>query len=117
MKTILDAGLSKIDKTTISSETKLEQIESLVKSHHNALCKSREMIFTFLKVETLREQIWELDTTNRNNLVFYGIKEDAGTPEFAVKEIIRRFLFRILRFFNNFHPKSGKLESFAMFQY
>ena len=81
------------------------------------LCETREIIFTFLKVETLREQIWELDTTNRNNLVFYGIKEDAGTAEFAVKEIIRRFLFLILRFFNNFHPKSGKLESFAMFQY
>ena len=47
-------------------------------------------IFVTLQVETLKEQIWELDSTNRNNLVFYGIKEDGVTPEFAVKEVIRR---------------------------
>ena len=70
MKTLLEAGLAKIDKTAMSAGTKVEQIESLV--------------------ETLREQIWELDTTNRNNLVFYGIKEDGGTAEAAVKDIIRR---------------------------
>ena len=50
-------------------------------------------IFVTLQVETLKEQIWELDSTNRNNLVFYGIKEDGVTPEFAVKEVIRRSHF------------------------
>ena len=40
-------------------------------------------------VEELKEKTWELDTSTRNNLVFYGIKEDAGSgnTEWAVKEV------------------------------
>ena len=39
-------------------------------------------------VEELKEKTWQLDTSTRNNLVFYGIKEDAGSgnTEWAVKE-------------------------------
>ena len=61
-------------------------------------------IFVTLQVETLKEQIWELDSTNRNNLVFYDMKEDGVTPEFAVKEVIRRSHFPRLRFHLYFHP-------------
>ena len=41
-------------------------------------------------VEELKEKTWELDTSTRNNLVFYGIKEDAGSgnTEWAVKEVL-----------------------------
>ena len=46
---------------------------------------------TFVQVESLKEQLWEIDTSNRNNLVFYGIKEDSGAPEAAIKDVIRRF--------------------------
>ena len=31
-----------------------------------------------------------MDTSNRNNLVFYGVKEEADTPDTLVKEVIRR---------------------------
>ena len=49
------------------------------------------MKLTSLKrgLEDLKEKTWKLDTNTRNNLVFYGIKED-GTccnAEFAVKEV------------------------------
>ena len=40
-----------------------------------------------------------MDTTNRNNLVFYGIKEDGVTAEFGVKEVIRRSDYLSLRFY------------------
>ena len=93
VKSKLEAGLGKIDKTAVSSGTKVDQIESLVstQSGRRTLCDSKYLnIISLLKVETLREQIWELDTTNRNNLVFYGIREDGVTSEFAVKEVIRR---------------------------
>lgn len=42
-------------------------------------------------VEELKEKTWKLDTSTRNNLVFYGIKEEAGSgnTEWAVKEVIR----------------------------
>ena len=45
----------------------------------------------FVQVESLKEQLWEIDTSNRNNLVFYGIKEESGPPELAIKDVIRRF--------------------------
>ena len=32
-----------------------------------------------------------MDTSNRNNLVFYGVKEEADTPDTLVKEVIRRY--------------------------
>ena len=40
-------------------------------------------------VEELKEKTWKLDSSTRNNLVFYGIKEDAGggNTEWAVKEV------------------------------
>ena len=41
-------------------------------------------------MESLKEQLWEMDTSNRNNLVFYGVKEEADTPDTLVKEVIRR---------------------------
>ena len=43
------------------------------------------------QVESLKEQLWEMDTSNRNNLVFYGVKEEADTPDTLVKEVIRRY--------------------------
>ena len=42
-------------------------------------------------MESLKEQLWEMDTSNRNNLVFYGVKEEADTPDTLVKEVIRRY--------------------------
>ena len=94
MKTLLDTGLGKIDKTAVSAGTKVDMIESLV--------------------ETLREQIWELDTTNRNNLVFYGIKEDGNTAEAIVKEIIRRLLSSLsTEHFMSKIVRSGKSASSA----
>ena len=40
-------------------------------------------------VEELKEKTWKLDSSTKNNLVFYGIKEDAGSgnTEWAVKEV------------------------------
>ena len=40
-------------------------------------------------VEDLKEKTWELDTNTRNNLVFYGIKEEGapGNTEWAVREV------------------------------
>ena len=39
-------------------------------------------------VEELKEKTWKLDTSTKNNLVFYGIKEDAsGNTEWTVKEV------------------------------
>ena len=32
-------------------------------------------------VEELNEKIWELDKSWKNNLVFYGVREDAGVDE------------------------------------
>ena len=42
-------------------------------------------------VEELKEKTWELDTNTRNNLVFYGIKEDGttGNTEWAVREVVK----------------------------
>lgn len=43
-------------------------------------------------IEELREKTWELDTSTRNNLVFYGLKDDeegGSTAEWMVKELIR----------------------------
>ena len=40
-------------------------------------------------VEELREKTWELDTNKRNNLVLYGVREEAspGNTEWAVREV------------------------------
>ena len=40
-------------------------------------------------MEDLKEKTWELDTNTRNNLVFYGIKEEGapGNTEWAVREV------------------------------
>ena len=42
-------------------------------------------------MEELKEKTWELDTNTRNNLVFYGIKEDGttGNTEWAVREVVQ----------------------------
>ena len=39
--------------------------------------------------EELREKTWELDTNKRNNLVLYGVREEAspGNTEWAVREV------------------------------
>ena len=42
------------------------------------------------QVESLKEQIWEIDTSNRNNLVFYGVKDEVGPPEIAIRDVLRR---------------------------
>ena len=43
-------------------------------------------------MEDLKEKTWELDTNTRNNLVFYGIKEEGapGNTEWAVREVSMR---------------------------
>ena len=43
------------------------------------------------QVEALKEQLWELDTANRNNLVFYGVREEGFSPEAAIRDVIKRF--------------------------
>ena len=45
-------------------------------------------------MEELKEKTWELDTNTRNNLVFYGIKEDGttGNTEWAVREVFKRLV-------------------------
>ena len=43
-------------------------------------------------VEELKEKTWELDSNTRNNLVFYGIKEEGqGNTEWAVREVKKLF--------------------------
>ena len=53
--------------------------------------KTQSYVTALFQVESLKEQLWEIDTSNRNNLVFYGIKEESGPPELAIKDVIRRF--------------------------
>ena len=45
-------------------------------------------------VEELKEKTWELDTSTRNNLVFYGIVEEdgPGNVEWSVREVIRKMM-------------------------
>ena len=55
--------------------TDLAEMGEKTENHHEeAVSKLQSMNKT---VEELKEKTWELDTSNRNNLVFYGIKEDA----------------------------------------
>ena len=49
----LEGGIVKIDTAAASADSRVAGMESVV--------------------ETLRDQLWELDTANRNNLVFYGV--------------------------------------------
>ena len=44
-----------------------------------------------MQVEALKEQLWELDTANRNNLVFYGVREEGLSPEAAIRDVIKRY--------------------------
>ena len=67
--------------------TDLAEMGDKTENHHEeAVSKLQSMNKT---VEELKEKTWELDTSNRNNLVFYGIKEDdrSGNTELAVKEV------------------------------
>ena len=51
-------------------------------------------------VEELNEKIWELDKSWKNNLVFYGVREDAGVDEHpAITE-------QKVNFLSNFFLKS-----------
>ena len=45
-------------------------------------------------MEELKEKTWELDTSTRNNLVFYGIVEEdgPGNVEWSVREVIRKMM-------------------------
>ena len=46
-------------------------------------------------MESLKEQLWEMDTSNRNNLVFYGVKGDNTDPdecERLVKSIMNTYM-------------------------
>lgn len=51
-----------------------------------------------LEVEEIQEKLWELDKSWQNNLVFYGVKSDAGTEEHPsvteakIREIIKKNL-------------------------
>ena len=51
----------------------------------------RKLTYITRVVEDLKEKTWELDTNTRNNLVFYGLKEDGtgGNSEWAVRELIK----------------------------
>ena len=44
-------------------------------------------------LEDVKEKLWELDTSTRNNLVFYGVKEEVEGghqgEEAQVRELIR----------------------------
>ena len=67
----VDSGVERADR---SSETALREVARLAR-----------------ELEGLKEEMWELDTNNRNNLVFYGIREEAAsTAEASVRDIIRR---------------------------
>ena len=67
----VDSGVERADS---SSETAVREVARLAR-----------------EVEGLKEEMWELDTNNRNNLVFYGIREEAAsTAEASVRDIIRR---------------------------
>ena len=52
----------------------------------------RKLSYIRRVVEDLKEKTWELDTNTRNNLVFYGIKEEGapGNTEWAVREVSMR---------------------------
>jgi len=72
MKGRLNSGVDKIDKTSDSATSRVEKMENMV--------------------EALKEQLWELDTANRNNLVFYGVREEGFSPEAAIRDVIKRKL-------------------------
>ena len=53
-------------------------------------------------VEELNEKIWELDKSWKNNLVFYGVREDTGVDEHpAITEQKVIFLSNFLFFKKN----------------
>ena len=67
--------------------TDLAEMGEKTENHHEeAVSKLQSMNKT---VEELKEKTWELDPSNRNKLVFYGIKEEAGSgnTELTVKEV------------------------------
>ena len=70
LKSRLELGLGKIDQTACSAGSKVEDME--------------------IMIEGLREQLWELDESSRNKLVFYGVKEDGQSPDVSIKDVIRR---------------------------
>ena len=43
-------------------------------------------------LEDVREKLWEMDTSTRNNLVFYGVREGPRGDEALLKEMFRTTL-------------------------
>ena len=68
----VDSGVERADKTSEDATTTVTKLEKAM--------------------DGLKEEMWELDTNNRNNLVFYGIREEGtGSGEAAVREVIKRW--------------------------
>ena len=76
--------LSSNNYTNSSQQCFLSQQERLVQEEF-----FRKLSYIRRVVEDLKEKTWELDTNTRNNLVFYGIKEEGapGNTEWAVREV------------------------------
>ena len=68
---------------SVLSQSK-DQSESYQREVHSRLTSIKRT------VEDLKEKTWKLDNNTRSNLVFYGVKEEADTPDTLVKEVIRR---------------------------
>ena len=43
-------------------------------------------------LEDVKEKLWEMDTSTRNNLVFYGVREGPRGDEALLKEMFRTTL-------------------------
>ena len=57
----LDSGLSNIGSQSGDTTSKVKELQD--------------------SIDDITEKVWELDKSWKNNLVFYGIKQDAGAEE------------------------------------
>jgi len=78
IKEKLDSGLSNIGSQSGDTTSKVKELQE--------------------SIDDITEKVWELDKSWKNNLVFYGIKQDAGSEEHPsiteakVREVILRKL-------------------------
>ena len=57
----MDSGLSDIGSQSTDTTSKVKELQDAI--------------------DDINEKVWELDKSWKNNLVFYGIKQDAGMDE------------------------------------
>ena len=57
----MDSGLSDIGSQSTDTTSKVKELQDAI--------------------DDINEKVWELDKSWKNNLVFYGIKQDAGVDE------------------------------------